>query len=310
MSSAPLHVGFVGCGIMGQPMAGHVLRAGHRVSLFSRTRAKTAALCSEGAAWRDSPGDVAADCDILLIMVTDTPDVEAVLFGAGGAAERLRPSAIVVDLSTINPAAAREMARRLGQRGVEMLDAPVTGGDIGARNGTLTVMVGGSAAALERVRPVLATFAKRIIHVGPSGAGQTLKACNQILCAVNMIGLCEALTLAAHGGIGADVLIDALSAGAGGSWALANYGPRIARGDLAPGFMVRLQQKDLRIVQDAAERLGVPLPGTALAQQLFRAVEALPGGGDLGTQALIVALRRLAGDRGDQGAAGGAVDAQ
>lgn len=288
-------LGFVGLGIMGAPMAGHLLRAGHRLTVHSRTRSKADPLLAAGAAWGHSPADVAARCGVLFINVTDSPDVEQVLFGPGGAADALRPGSVVVDFSTISPDATRDFARRLAARQVHLLDAPVTGGDVGARNATLTIMVGGPAEALERVRPLLDCVGKRIVHVGPSGAGQALKACNQVLCAANMIGVCEALLLARRSGLDLNHALDTLGSGAGGSWAWTNLGRRIIDGDLKPAFMIRLIQKDLRIVQDAAQRAGLPLPGTALAQQLFRAVEAEPGGGALGTQAMIRAYERLAG---------------
>ncbi len=296
MPSEPQAVGFIGLGIMGQPMAGHLLRAGHRLFVHTRTASKARALLDDGAEWCDTPADVARQCDLLLTIVTDTPDVEAVLFGPDGAAAQLRPGSCVVDMTTIRPDATRTFADKLAARDVTLLDAPVTGGDVGARNATLTIMVGGEQAAFERVRPVLELMGRRIVHVGPSGSGQTLKACNQILCAVNMIATCEALTVARRAGLDLDTAIETLSSGAGGSWALANLGPKIAAGDLAPAFMIELIQKDLRIVQDAAQRLRVALPGTALAQQLFRAVEAEEGGGKLGTQAMIRAIEKLAGD--------------
>ncbi len=285
-------LGFIGLGIMGGPLAGHLLQAGYPLFVHTRTYARAAPLLARGARWCDHPAAVAAECTTLLTMVTDTPDVEQVLFGPHGAAETLRPGACVVDLSTIDPEATRDFAARLAARGVTLLDAPVTGGDSGARNATLTIMVGGPAAAFERVRPILAHLGRRIVHVGPSGSGQMLKACNQILCAVNLLGVCEAVQLARAGGLDLTGMIETLATGAGGSWALTNLGPKIAAGDFQPAFMVRLIQKDLRIVQAAAQRRGVPLPGTALAQQLFRAVEAA-GGGDLGTQALIRVYERL-----------------
>lgn len=276
-------------------MAGHLLHAGHRLFVHTRTREKAAEILTRGAAWCDRPADVGRQCRVLFINVTDTPDVQDVLFGSRGAAETLAAGSIVLDHSTISPEATREFAHRLETRGVTLLDAPVTGGDVGARNATLTIMVGGPAEAFERVRPLLEVLGKRIVHVGPSGSGQALKACNQILCAVNMIGVCEALTLARRSGLDANLALETLGAGAGGSWAWTNLGRRIVDGDLKPAFMVKLIQKDLRIVQDAAQRLGVPLPGTALAQQLFRAVESEPGGAELGTQAMMRAFERLGG---------------
>ncbi len=286
-------IGFIGLGIMGRPMARHLQKAGHALRIFSRTRARGAELEAAGAKWCDSPADVARECDVLLTIVTDTPDVEAVLFGARGAASTLPRGATVVDLSTISPTAAKSMAERLAKQGVALIDAPVTGGETGAKNATLTIMAGGDGAALERVRPILECLGKRVVHVGPSGSGQMLKACNQVLCAVNMIGVCEALTLTRQAGLNMEAAIEVLGSGAGGSWAWTQLAPKIAAGDLAPMFMIRLAQKDLRIAQDEAKRLSTPLPGTTLAQQLYRAVEALPGGAELGTQGMIRAFETL-----------------
>ncbi|TWT42036.1 2-hydroxy-3-oxopropionate reductase [Phycisphaerae bacterium RAS1] len=280
---------------MGAPMAGHLLRAGHRLAVHSRTRARAEPLLRAGAAWCESPAETAAGCDVLCICVTDTPDVEQVLFAHDAhrraAADALRPGAIVIDFSTISPEATRRFASRLGDRGIQLLDAPVTGGDVGARNATLTIMVGGDAAAFERVRPILDCLGRKLVRVGDSGSGQTLKACNQVLCGVNMIAVCEALTLAQRSGLELTAAIDVLSSGAGGSWALANLGPRIVADDLKPAFTIKLIQKDLRIVQEAAAKLGINLPGVALAQERFGRVEQLPGGGELGTQGMIRAYR-------------------
>jgi 3-hydroxyisobutyrate dehydrogenase len=293
--SAPFpQVGFIGLGIMGAPMAEHLHRAGLRLFVHTRTRSKAEPLLAAGAVWCDTAADVGRTCDLLITIVTDTPDVQAVLFGPEGAAQTLPDGAIVIDMSTISPPATRDLAARLKERNVTLLDAPVTGGDVGAKNAALTIMVGGPQEAFERVRPVLEILGKRITHVGPSGAGQMLKACNQVLCAVNMIGVCEALTLARQSGLNLETAIETLAAGAGGSWAWANLGSKIVAGDLEPAFMIKLIQKDLRIVQDAAQQLRVPLPGAALAQQLFRAIEAEPGGGELGTQAMIRAFKKLA----------------
>lgn len=288
-------IAFIGLGIMGGPMAGHLLRAGHALRIHSRTRSRAEALEAQGARWCATPAEAAHGCGVLMLNLPDTPDVEAVLFGPGGAAAALCAGAVVVDFSTIDPQATRQFAQRLKQRDATLLDAPVTGGQIGAQNATLTIMVGGDPQAFERVRPLLEKLGRKIVHVGESGAGQMLKACNQILCAVNQIAVCEALLLAERSGLNLATAIDTLGSGAGGSWAWSNLGARIAAGDLRPAFMIRLMQKDLRIVQEAGQRLGVPLPGTALAQQLFRAVQAQPGGGELGTQAMIEAYRRLAG---------------
>lgn len=284
-------VGFIGIGIMGRPMAENLLKAGFSLTVFSRTRSKLAPLVAAGAASRESPAEVAAASDVVVTMVPDTKDVEDVILGEHGVLEKVKPGLLIIDMSTISPDRTREMAERVAFKGAELLDAPVTGGDVGARAGTLTIMVGGSASGYERALPVLQAMGKRIAHVGPVGAGQALKLCNQILCAVNMIGLCEALSLASRAGLDLDQFIDLLSTGAGGSWALANLGPKIVKRELGPAFMVRLMQKDLRLAQELGKRVGVPLAGTALAQQLFRGLEA-HGEGDLGTQAMILALER------------------
>lgn len=291
-----MNIGFIGLGIMGAPMAGHLLSAGHKLFVHTRTRSKADALLARGAVWRDSPAAVAAECEVLCLNVPDTPDVERVLFddsGAPPAGAGLRPNSVVIDFSTISPSAARDFAARLAQRQVALLDAPVTGGERGAIAATLTIMVGGEKAAFERVRPVLEKLGKTVVHVGPSGAGQTLKAVNQILVAVNMIGVSEAIAFARRGGVELPLALETLGGGAGGSWAWSNLGAKIAADDLKPAFMIKLMQKDLRIVQDAAQALGVALPGTALAQQLFRAIEAQPGGSELGTQAMSLAIERL-----------------
>lgn len=289
----PIRIGFVGLGIMGAPMVEHLRAAGFPLAVYSRTRRKAEGLLVAGATWCDTAAKVARNCDVLMLNVTDTPDVEAVLFGANGASEELAAGTVVVDFSTIRPEGARELAKRLAGRGVAFLDAPVTGGQVGARNATLTIMVGGERSAFERVRPLLEKLGKKIVHVGPSGSGQALKACNQILCAVNMIGVCEALLLARESGIDPALAIETLAGGAGGSWAWSTLGAKIVAGDLKPAFTVKLMQKDLRIVQEAAEALKLPIPGATLAQQLFRTVEATPGGSELGTQAMVRAFERL-----------------
>lgn len=289
--SAPQPIGFIGLGIMGVPMAGHLLAAGHPLHIHTRTKSKAEPVLAAGANWHDTPADVARHAEIVFTIVTDTPDVEAVLLGPAGLAATMQPGGVIVDMTTADPGATRTFAARLAKQDIALLDAPVTGGDIGAKNATLTIMVGGEPAAFDRVRPLLERMGKNIVHVGPSGAGQSLKACNQILCAVNMIGVCEALSLAEQSGLDPQQAIDTLAGGAGGSWAWRNLGQRIVDGDLDPAFMIKLIQKDLRIVQHAAQQHGVPLPGVALAQQLFRAVESQPAGGDLGTQAMIQAYR-------------------
>jgi 3-hydroxyisobutyrate dehydrogenase len=293
MTTTSRNIGFIGLGVMGAPMARRLVQAGHRVTVYNRTASRCEPLVAAGARAAATPRDAASGNEVVISIVTDSPDVEAVLLGPAGAAEGAVPGGVFVDMSTIAPEAARRIARTLGERGIASLDAPVTGGDVGAREGTLSILVGGEAAVLDRVRDVFAVLGKRVTHAGPSGAGQTLKACNQILCALNMVGIVEALQLARRGGLDQKLMVEALTSGAGGSWALEKLGPRIAGGDFAPGFMVKLIQKDLRIVQELARGLGLPLEGTALAQRAFADNEA-HGEGDLGTQAMYRVLERRA----------------
>jgi len=292
MSEQPV-IAFIGLGIMGQPMARNLLQAGYRLRVYNRTRGKAEALAGDGATVCDSPAEAARGAQVVITIVTDTPDVEAVLFGETGVVAGAERDAVVVDMSTISPEATRDFAARLREHDLRMCDAPVSGGDVGAENGTLTIMVGGEADDVERLRSIFEVLGARVTHVGPHGAGQATKACNQVLCAVNMVAVCEALSLGASLGLDLHTLLAVVTGGAGNSWALEKLGPRIADGDLDPGFMVRLIQKDLGIVMDSAAAAAVPLPGTSLAQQMFRAVEA-DGHGALGTQAMIEDYERLA----------------
>jgi len=286
-------VGFIGLGIMGRPMCANLLKAGYSLTVWNRSRPGIDEVVSLGAATGESPADVAAKSDVIITIVTDSPDVQQVVLGPNGVLEGARPGSVVIDMSTISPSVTREVAAALEQRGVEMLDAPVSGGDVGAKAGTLSIMVGGKPEIFERCLPVFQAMGKNIIHIGPNGAGQTTKLCNQIAVALNMLAGCEAIMLAARSGIDPKKMLDAISAGAAGSWMISNLAPRIVKGDFAPGFMIRLAQKDLRLVLESAGELQLPLPGTALMNQVWRAVEA-EGGGDLGTQAAIKALEKWA----------------
>jgi len=288
-----MNVGFIGLGIMGSRMARNILRAGHSLSVWNRTGSKCDPLVAAGAIRAASPREAAAGRDVVISIVTDSPDVEAVLLGPAGAVEGARPGTVFADMSTIAPDAARSIGERLAARGIVFLDAPVSGGDVGAERGTLTIMVGGDAEAFEQARPVLSAMGTPT-RVGPAGAGQTVKACNQILGALNLLGVCEAVALARRAGIDGPAMLGVVSRGAATSWALQNLGPRILAGDFEPGFRIRDIQKDLAIVLDAARRLSLPLAGTALVAQLFRSNEA-HGEGDRGTQALFRSIERLAG---------------
>lgn len=286
-------IGFIGLGIMGQPMVRNLLKAGYTVSVYNRTKARARPLEAEGARVAASPRECASGCDVLITIVTDSPDVEAVLFGPDGAAEGAKKGAVFIDMSTISPDVTRSIHARLKERGIAFLDAPVSGGDVGAQKGTLTIMVGGDEADFQRVRGVFEPLGKRITHMGPSGSGQATKACNQILCALNMLGVCEALALARRSGLDLEKMHQVVTGGAANSWALENLGKRIVQGDFNPGFMVKLIQKDLAICLNSARNLKLPLAGTALCQEYFRSNEA-HGEGDLGTQAMFKVLERLA----------------
>jgi len=287
----PRNIGFIGLGIMGISMAKRLLEAGHKVTVYNRTASKAAPLVAIGAKQAATPRDAAKGNEIVISIVTDSPDVEDVMLGKDGAVHAAEKNALFIDMSTIAPETARKVGHVLKERGIAFLDAPVTGGDVGAREGTLSILVGGEKADLERAREVFAVMGKRITHCGPQGAGQTVKACNQILCAMNMMGIVEALHLARLSGIDQSLVVEALSAGAGGSWALEKLGSRIAKGDFNPGFYVDLIQKDLRIVQDEAKKLGLPLAGTAVTQNLFTDNQKA-GEGKLGTQAMYKAVER------------------
>lgn len=283
---------FIGTGIMGAPMAGHLLSAGHSVCVHTRTKSKADDLLRRGAAWADSPADAARDADVVFVNVPDTPDVESVVLGERGLLFAARPGLVVVDHSTISPAATRRMNDALSARGAALLDAPVSGGDVGARNATLSIMVGGDEAAFTRVRPLLERLGKTITRCGPSGAGQLTKLVNQVLVSVTNLAVCEALVFAKKNGLDLNKTIAALAGGAAGSWQLANLGPRMVAGDFAPGFMIDLQVKDLRLVCEAARDAGLRPEATDLVKRLFEAGQA-DGRGREGTQALFAMVERL-----------------
>jgi 3-hydroxyisobutyrate dehydrogenase len=289
-----VRVGVVGLGIMGSGMAANLVKAGLEVSVQNRTAARAEPLVAAGATARTTPAELAAGSDVVLVCVSDTPDVEAVLFGPDGVAAGAAPGTLVVDASTIAPEATRDFAARLAAQGVAFLDAPVSGGSEGAAQGTLSIMVGGDAADVERARPVLEAIGRRITHVGPVGAGQTCKLVNQVLVVGNMLAVAEALLLAQAGGLDLATTIAAVESGAAGSWMLSNRGPQAVARDWRPGFTIDLQQKDLRLVLEAADALGVPLLGTAAIFQLYRSLQAEGLGGE-GNHALVKALERLSG---------------
>lgn len=287
-------VGFVGLGIMGDGMARNLLGAGHDVTVWNRTTSKAESLAADGAAVAGSPAEVAAAQDIVMVCVSDTPDVDAVVFGRDGVAAGLRPGALIIDHSTISPVATKMFATAIDGEGGHWLDAPISGGSEGAQNGTLSIMVGGQEEQFERALPYLEAIGTTITHVGPQGAGQLVKAVNQILVVVNQLAVSEALLLAEAGGLDLGSTIRAVEGGAAGSWMLSNRGPQMIERDWRPGFTIDLQQKDLRIVLETADELGVPTLGTSLVFQLYRALQSQGRGGE-GNHALVKALEDMSG---------------
>ncbi len=288
-------IGFIGLGIMGAPMALNLLNAGYSLKVYNRTdRPRVQEVVDAGAERVASPQDAASGCGVVITMVTDTPDVEAVILGDDGAINGVAAGSTVIDMSTISPRLTREVAATLKEKGVNMLDAPVSGGDVGAKQGTLSIMVGGDREVFDECLPVLEAMGKNITLIGGNGAGQTTKLCNQIAVSVANLAMAEALMLAAAADMDVQKVLDAISGGAAGSWQLTNLGPRILQGDFAPGFMVKLQQKDLKLVMEAANDVKLALPGASLAHQYFNLVER-GGFADEGTQALIKAYEVQAG---------------
>jgi len=287
-------IGFIGLGIMGKPMCRNLMKAGFSCTVYNRTRARAEELVAEGAVVADSPKEVTEKSDIVITIVTDTPDVRNVMLGPKGVLEGARPGVVVIDMSTISPSVTQEIAAALEKKDVEMLDAPVSGGDKGAIAGTLSIMVGGKQQVFDRCLPVFQGMGKNINLIGGHGAGQMTKLCNQVAVSLANLAMAEALMLGAKAGLDLEKMLAAISGGAAGSWQLSNLAPRVIKRDFAPGFMVKLQQKDLRLVLAAANELGLGLPGVSLVHQLFNTIEAA-GEGAEGTQILVKALERMAG---------------
>ena len=289
-----IRVGFIGLGIMGKPMAENLLKAGFPLVVYNRTPRRTEELEKLGATVARSAREVAAGSEIIITIVSDSPDVLDVILGADGVIAGARKDSTVIDMSTISPRVTREIAAALRGKGVQMLDAPVSGGEKGAIEATLSIMVGGDADTLEHARPVLLAMGKTITHVGPNGMGQVCKLANQIAVGLHNLAVGESLMFAVKAGADPAKVLQALQGGAANSWAFQYLAPKILQRDFSPGFMVKLQQKDLRLVLDAARELDLPLPGTALTNQLYHAVESR-GAGAEGNHALIKSLEALAG---------------
>ncbi len=286
-------IGFIGLGIMGRPMARNLIDAGYPLVVWNRSRPGIEALAEAGAEEADSPRAVAEQSSIVITIVGDSPDVEQVALGERGIVESAHEGLAHIDMTTMSPAVTRTIAQRYSEAGIEMLDAPVSGGEQGAIDGTLSIMVGGKREVFERCRPVFEVLGKTLVYCGPTGSGQVVKLCNQVVVGLNNLAMSEALVLAAKAGVEPATMVEAVRSGAGASWALQNLAPRILSGDFRPGFKIAHQQKDLRLALELAREGASPLPGTALVHQLFAALEA-EGLGEEGTQALVKALEKLA----------------
>ena len=285
-------IGFIGLGIMGRGMAQNLLKAGFPLTVWNRTRSRMDELVAAGAQAGNSPADVASQSEITITCVSDTPDVQAVILGESGAIRGAPAGSLIVDMSTISPQVTREIATSLAKANLHMLDAPISGGSEGAVNGTLSIMIGGAADQVERARPAFEAMGKTITHVGEIGAGQTVKIVNQILVVGNMLAAAEAMLVAEAGGLDLQKALQAVEAGAAGSWMLSNRAPQIFVRDFRPGFTIDLQQKDLRLALEAADQLGVPLLATSLINQLYKTLQ-LQGLGGEGNHALVKALENL-----------------
>ncbi len=287
-------IGYIGLGIMGGGMVANLLRSGHDVTVWNRTASKAEPLVAAGATLAASPAGVAAVTDVVMICVSDTPDVEQVVSGPDGVLDGIEAGALVVDHSTISPSATRSLAESVSAKGASWIDAPVSGGSEGAAKGTLSIMVGGSDSDVQRAHPLFAAYGTTITHVGGIGSGQAVKLVNQILVVVNQLAASEALLFAKAAGLDLEATLSAVKGGAAGSWMLANRGPQMITDDWRPGFTIDLQQKDLRLVLEAAEELGFPVIATSLVHQLYLTLQRQGMGSD-GNHALVKALESLAG---------------
>jgi 2-hydroxy-3-oxopropionate reductase len=286
-------IAYIGLGIMGAAIARNLLKAGHEVLVHNRSQAKVAALVAEGAKAVSNPQEAAAQVDFIFTNLPDSPDVEGVVLGPQGILAGAHPGLIFIDNSTIKPETARHLAARLAEVGVMALDAPVSGGDVGARDGTLSIMVGGPAEAFEKAYPIFMDMGKKATLVGESGAGQIAKACNQIICAMQMVALGEALVLAQKAGVDPQKVVSAIEGGAAQMWTLQVKPPRIFAGNRQPGFKAYMQLKDLNICLDTGRAYGVPLPTTAVITQLFQSL-VQQGDGELDNSAVLNVLEQLA----------------
>jgi 3-hydroxyisobutyrate dehydrogenase len=278
-------IGFIGTGVMGRSMAKHLLEGGYHINVYTRTKEKASELIDAGASWYDTPDELAAESDVVITMVGFPSDVKEIYLGPKGILNHAKPGTYFIDMTTSSPSLAIEISREAQERGLFSLDAPVSGGDVGAKNGTLTIMVGGEEQPFQDMKPILALLGQNIVLQGSAGSGQHTKMCNQIAIASNMIGVCEALAYARKTGLNPEKVLTSISAGAAGSWSLSNLAPRIIDDNFEPGFYIKHFIKDMKIAIDEAEKMNLNVPGLSLAKQLYETVSNL-GEENSGTQAL------------------------
>ncbi|UUZ80220.1 NAD(P)-dependent oxidoreductase [Paenibacillus sp. P26] len=285
-------IGFIGIGVMGQSMAGHLMRKGYKLHVYSRTKTKAEPLLAQGAEWHDSPASLARKSHVVITMVGYPQDVEEVYLGEQGVIRHAESGDLLIDMTTSSPSLAKRIEREARERGLLALDAPVSGGDVGAREARLSIMVGGTPEAYEEAAPVLGLMGTNIVHQGPAGSGQYTKMCNQIAIASNMMGICEALIYAEKAGLDPSTVLKSIESGAAGGWSLSNLAPRIIKGDFAPGFYVKHFIKDMQIALNSAEEMNLKSPGLQLARSLYERLAQM-GEENSGTQALFKVLQKL-----------------
>lgn len=285
-------IGWIGTGLMGAPMAGHLRKAGYTINVYNRTKEKAADLIEMGCTWFNTPKELAENSDVVVTIIGFPKDVEECYFSDKGIFNGIRPGAILIDMTTTKPALAAKISETAGKIGVEFIDAPVSGGQVGAINGTLSIMIGGKKEVVDMVHPLFETFGKNMVYQGAAGAGQHAKMCNQITIAGTMIGVCEALIYGFKAGLDLNTMLASITKGAAGCWTLDVLAPKVVKGDFSPGFSVDNFVKDMTIALEEAEAMHLSLPGLALVKQLYIVLQAM-GRGSSGTQALYLALERL-----------------
>jgi len=286
-------IGWIGTGLMGNPMAKHLINAGYKLNVFNRSRQKAEELIEMGATWLDTPADIAADSEVIVTMIGFPKDVEEVYFGEQGIFKKLKQGTILIDMTTTKPSLAVKISEEAANVGVEFIDAPVSGGQVGAINGTLSIMIGGKKEVVDAVIPLFEVFGKNMVYQGKAGAGQHTKMCNQVTIAGTMIGVCEGLIYGAKAGLDLNVMLAAISKGAAACWTLDILAPKIVNGDYSPGFSVDNLVKDLSIALEEAEAMQLSLPGLSLVKQLYMSLQEM-GKGSLGTQSLYLVLEKMA----------------